>query len=112
MARVRCGFFANAASQLPALLDLRGNEKLLDIATGTGLASTLLASHLPDGQVTGIDRSEGMLNTAQAMADDTTIVLLKAPTADYQIYPVVSFDRACAVHRCASITPERPINIG
>ena len=61
-------FFENAASHLPGLLDLKGDEKLLDIATGTGLASTLLASHLPDGQVTGIDLSEGMLDKAQARA--------------------------------------------
>ena len=45
-------FFENAASHLPGLLNLNGDENILDIATGTGLASTLLASHLPDGQVT------------------------------------------------------------
>jgi ubiquinone/menaquinone biosynthesis C-methylase UbiE len=61
-------FFENAASHLPALLNLKGDEKLLDIAAGTGLASTLLASHLPDGQVTGIDLSEGMLEKAQTRA--------------------------------------------
>ena len=62
-------FFENAASHLPGLLNLNGDENILDIATGTGLASTLLASHLPDGQVTGIDLSEGMLEIAQARAD-------------------------------------------
>ncbi|MGB5281622.1 MAG: hypothetical protein WBN37_09930, partial [Arenicellales bacterium] len=46
-------FFENAASHLPDLLNLRGDEHLLDIATGTGLASTLFASLLPEGQVTG-----------------------------------------------------------
>jgi ubiquinone/menaquinone biosynthesis C-methylase UbiE len=63
-------FFENAANHLPGLLNLKGDEKLLDIATGTGLASTLLAGHLPDGQVTGIDLSEGMLEKAQARASD------------------------------------------
>jgi len=62
-------FFENAASHLPALLNLNGDENILDIATGTGLASTLLAGHLPDGHVTGIDLSEGMLEKAQAQAD-------------------------------------------
>ena len=62
-------FFENAAGHLPGLLDLNGDEKLLDIATGTGLASILLASHLPDGHVTGIDLSEGMLEKAQARSD-------------------------------------------
>ena len=63
-------FFENAAAHLPGLLELQGNENVLDVATGTGLASTLLASHLPDGQVTGIDLSEGMLAEAQARAAD------------------------------------------
>lgn len=30
-------FFENAASHLPALLNLNGDENILDIATGTGL---------------------------------------------------------------------------
>lgn len=63
-------FFENAARHLPGLLDLKGDEKLLDIATGTGLASTLLAGHLAAGQVTGIDLSEGMLDKAKQRAID------------------------------------------
>jgi ubiquinone/menaquinone biosynthesis C-methylase UbiE len=62
-------FFENAASHLPDLLNLRGDEHLLDIATGTGFASTLFASLLPEGQVTGIDLSEGMLEKAQQRAN-------------------------------------------
>ncbi len=62
-------FFQNAAAHLPALLQLRGDEQLLDVATGTGLASTLLASHLPRGRVTGIDLSQGMLDQAQQRAE-------------------------------------------
>ena len=63
-------FFDNAARQLPGLLDLKGDENLLDISTGTGLASTLLAGFLPDGQVTGIDLSEGMLEKAHSRANN------------------------------------------
>lgn len=61
-------FFANAAAHLPGLLNLQGDEQLLDVATGTGLASTLLAQHLPRGKVTGIDLSEGMLAQAKQRA--------------------------------------------
>lgn len=63
-------FFENAASHLPGLVRLRGDEKVLDLATGTGLASTLFAGLLPDGEVTGIDLSEGMLEKAQQRAND------------------------------------------
>ena len=62
-------FFANAASHLPALLDLVGDEKVLDLAAGTGLASTMLARSLPGGSVTAIDISEGMLEKARQSAD-------------------------------------------
>ncbi len=63
-------FFENAAMQLPSLLALNGDEKILDVAAGTGLASAVLAGLVPDGDVTGIDLSEGMLSKAEARARD------------------------------------------
>lgn len=66
-------FFQNAASHLPGLLQLQGNETVLDVATGTGLASTLLASHLPNGHVTAIDLSEGMLEQARQRVDEMAL---------------------------------------
>ncbi len=80
-------FFQNAASHLPGLLNLNGDEKLLDIATGTGLASTLLASHLPDGHITGIDLSEGMLDKAQVLADE-----LELSNIDFQQMDMTNMD--------------------
>lgn len=80
-------FFENAAAHLPGLLELQGNEKVLDVATGTGLASTLLASHLPDGQVTGIDISEGMLSQAQARAAE-----MKLSNIDFQQMDMTRMD--------------------
>jgi ubiquinone/menaquinone biosynthesis C-methylase UbiE len=61
-------FFENAAEKLPDLLNLKGNENVLDVASGTGLASTRLATRLPGGHVTGIDLSEGMLSKARSLA--------------------------------------------
>ena len=61
-------FFHHAASHLPGIVRLRGNEHLLDVATGTGIAACALAPHLPRGKVTGIDLSEGMLAQARANA--------------------------------------------
>ncbi len=62
-------FFEHAAARIPDLLELNGDENVLDMACGTGLASTQLAGHLPTGRVTGIDLSEGMLEKAQGRAD-------------------------------------------
>jgi ubiquinone/menaquinone biosynthesis C-methylase UbiE len=61
-------FFHKAAAHLPRILKLQGDEHLLDVATGTGIAATAIASHLPRGRVTGIDLSEGMLAQARARA--------------------------------------------
>ena len=61
-------FFHNAAAHLPNVLQLQGHEQLLDVATGTGIAATAIAPHLPRGMVTGIDLSEGMLAQARARA--------------------------------------------
>ena len=61
-------FFHNAASHLPRIFKLQGHEYLLDVATGTGIAATAIAPHLPRGKVTGIDLSEGMLAQARARA--------------------------------------------
>jgi len=61
-------FFHNAAKHLPLIFQLQGHEQLLDVATGTGIAATAIAPHLPRGSVTGIDLSEGMLAQARASA--------------------------------------------
>jgi ubiquinone/menaquinone biosynthesis C-methylase UbiE len=62
-------FFHNAAGHLPSIFKLKGQEHLLDVATGTGIAATAIAPHLPRGKVTGIDLSEGMLAQARANAE-------------------------------------------
>lgn len=59
-------FFPDSAERLPSYLDLSGDEHVLDVATGTGVAAMALASSLPQGQVTGIDFSEGMLGQARS----------------------------------------------
>lgn len=57
-------FFANSAQHLSACLDLRGDERVIDVATGTGHAALAIAGRLPDGRVTGVDFSVGMLSQA------------------------------------------------
>lgn len=58
-------FFVNSVPPLIDLLDLDGNEKILDVATGTGHAALELARHVPRGEVCGIDFSKGMLAKAE-----------------------------------------------
>lgn len=58
-------FFPESAKRISSYLHLNGSEHVLDVATGTGCAALTLTESLPNGQVTGIDFSTGML--AQAM---------------------------------------------
>lgn len=61
-------FFAESAKHLAASFDLRGDERVLDVATGTGHAALAIGGRLPRGHVTGIDFSPGMLEQARKKA--------------------------------------------
>lgn len=84
-------FFHNAAAHLPRVLKLQGHEHLLDVATGTGIAATAIAPHLPLGKVTGIDLSEGMLAQARARAQSLGLTNIELHAMDMQD---IGFDNA------------------
>ncbi len=82
-------FFSESAKQIPSYLKLKGDEHVLDVATGTGYVALTVAKDLPDGEVTGIDFSEGML--AEAMRNkqeqgihNVTFVEMDMQAIDYQ----------------------------
>lgn len=61
-------FFPASARHMADLLKLRGDEHVLDVATGTGHAVFEIAGRLPRGRVTGVDFSAGMLEQAREKA--------------------------------------------
>jgi trans-aconitate 2-methyltransferase len=53
------------AMDLVSRLDLKRDEKVLDIGCGGGRITVQLASHLPKGEVLGIDLSRDMIDFAR-----------------------------------------------
>src|SRR5512145_2251182 len=62
-------FFPRSAENMAALLDLRGDEHVLDVACGTGHTSLAVSRKLPKGRITAVDFSKGMLDQARKKAD-------------------------------------------
>jgi ubiquinone/menaquinone biosynthesis C-methylase UbiE len=62
-------FFPASAEHMTALLALRGDEHVLDVACGTGNAALAISRHLPKGRVTAVDFSSGMLDRARRKAE-------------------------------------------
>jgi len=89
-------FFVESAKRLPKYLNPRGDEHVLDVATGTGHSAIALAEALPGGSVTGIDFSEGMLANARSKVEERGISNITLRTMDMQSleFPPDIFDAA------------------
>jgi len=89
-------FFPESARRLSALLDLRGDEEVLDVATGTGHAALALAARLPRGRVTAVDFSPGMLEQARKKAASQKVANVDFREGDMQDlgFPAGRFDAA------------------
>lgn len=91
-------FFHDSAAQLVELLELAGDEQVLDIATGTGAVALRLARCLDRGHVTGIDMADGMLQQAEAKARAQGLgnIAFQAMDMTALELPVARFDCATA----------------
>jgi ubiquinone/menaquinone biosynthesis C-methylase UbiE len=92
-------FFPRSAENLAGLLDLKGDEQVLDVACGTGHTSLAVARKLPKGSVTAVDFSTGMLGQARRKAETLGVKNIRFTEGDMQDlpFPAGSFDAAiCA----------------
>ena len=72
-------------------LSLRGDERVLDVACGTGALIEWLLDRHPSLQVAGVDLSGAMLEVARQKLEDTDASLIQAP-ADAIPLPAAAFD--------------------
>ena len=92
-------FFPASARHLADQLHLRGHERVLDVATGTGYAALEIAGRLPSGHVMGVDFSAGMLEQARRKTAACGVANAEFAEMDMQDLPFAeaSFDVAtCA----------------
>jgi len=92
-------FFHLSGELMAELLELDGDELVLDVASGTGATALPLAKLLPQGAVTAVDFSSGMLKQAENAASDTGLSNLVFQVGDMTQLPFAkhNFDHAtCA----------------
>lgn len=92
-------FFHLSGEIMAELLELDGDESVLDVASGTGATALPLAKKLPHGNVTAVDFSSGMLKQAENAASELGQSNLIFQTGDMTQLPFDkhSFDHAtCA----------------
>jgi trans-aconitate 2-methyltransferase len=63
-------------AKLISELELKGNERVLDLGCGDGINTAIIAELLPNGEVVGIDASKGMINTAKPKEKDNLSFIL------------------------------------
>lgn len=90
-------FFVESASWLVKKLQLKGDEHLLDVATGTGNVAIAAARELGNGNVTGIDLSEKMLQRAVSKVNEMNLrnVIFRQCDIENMGFDDNTFDAAC-----------------
>jgi len=75
-------------------MDLKGHERVLDVATGTGRVARPTASHLTSGRIIGVDQALAMLDVGRAHEDPIPHYSQAAAEADSLPFKSNVFDCA------------------
>jgi ubiquinone/menaquinone biosynthesis C-methylase UbiE len=76
------------------MLNLQGNEQILDVATGTGRVARPVSKRLEGGRVIGVDQALAMLDVGHQHADPIPAYYQSAGEADALPFKSNTFDRA------------------
>lgn len=102
-----------AQDRLLEMADLARGERALDVACGTGLVTSRVASQVTtDGHVSAVDLSEGMLEQAKVAAEERNLqhVSFHQMDAEALDFPDAHFDVAlCSLGLMYAPAPERAL---
>ena len=85
---------SNLTIKLIEALTLKGDEVILDLATGTGRVARPLAKNIKGGRIVGVDQAMAMLNVGHQHEDPIPAYLQSAGEADKLPFKTGTFDRA------------------
>ncbi len=89
-------FFPETARRMVDYLNLKIDDQLLDVCTGTGVVALTAAEKIIEGKVTGIDLSSGMLQQAKNKAANKKLnnTVFLQMDLDHLEFPDATFDVA------------------
>lgn len=98
------------AAQVLSLLELRGDERVLDIGCGEGKITALIAARVPRGEVLGVDPSHDMIAFASSHFSPSTHPNLRFEVADARALPFNSaFDLIVSFNALHWIHDQKPV---
>ena len=74
------------AMEALTILNLKGDETILDVGCGDGKITALIADKVPNGRVVGVDITDDMINFAQEKFDTIPNLSFKLMSADKLSY--------------------------
>ena len=88
------GIRASLTDKLIEMLTLKGEELVLDVATGTGRVARPLSKQIKGGKIIGVDQAQAMLDVGHHHEEPIPSYLLSAGEADKLPFKTNTFDRA------------------
>jgi ubiquinone/menaquinone biosynthesis C-methylase UbiE len=85
---------SNLTTKLIEALPLKGDEIILDLATGTGRVARPLSKNIKNGRIVGVDQALAMLDVGHQHKDPIPSYLQSAGEADKLPFKTGTFDRA------------------
>lgn len=88
------GIRGELTAKLIEMLALTGDERVLDLATGTGAVARPLSKHIKTGRIVGVDQALAMLDVGHRREDPFPAYSQAAGEADKLPFRADTFDRA------------------